>query len=205
MMIFTRIKVTKMSIKKYLHDTAKLSWFWKEYFHSSKMKRRLSPFVARQMQTNVSSFLGKVASGCKSWLRSFLTIHHLYCKRSCNTNLRPFDQKLKGFPARTTSILAYFTGLWLVQIQNIWPFALTKSPAQHIWHLFEQDAFTKSWIVIWPERLHKLFWLYFDKRLAQNFQHVIWSTLTKCLHKISELILSWHIWLAIRQKGLHKI
>ena len=105
MMIFTRIKVTKMSIKKYLHDTAKLSWFWKEYFHSSKMKRRPSPFVARQMQTNVSSFLGKVASGCKSWLRSFLTFHHLYCKRSCNTNLKPFDQRLKGFPARTTSIL----------------------------------------------------------------------------------------------------
>ena len=140
-----------------------IRWFWKEYFHSSKMKRRPSPFVARQMQTNVSSFLGKVASGCKSWLRSFLTIHHLYRKRSCNTNLRPFDQKLKGFPARTTSILTYFTGLWLVQIQNIWPFALTKGLAQNIWLLF-------------------------------------WPTLTKCLSKISKFILSWHMWLAIRQK-----
>ena len=151
-----------------MHDAAKLSWFRKEYFHSSKMKRRPSPFVARQMQTNVSSFLGKVASGCKSWLRSFLTFHHLYCKRSCNTNLKPFDQKLKGFPARTTSILTYFTGLWLVQIQNIWPFALTNGLAQNIWLLF-------------------------------------WPTLTKCLCKISKFILSWHMWLAIRQKDLHKM
>ena len=147
-----------------MHDAAKLSWFRKEYFHSSKMKRRLSPFVARQMQTNVSSFLGKVSSGCKSWLRSFLTFHHLYCKRSCNTNLKPFDQRLKGFPARTTSILTYLT----CSNPKCLSFDLTKLPAQHIWHLIEQDGFTKNWIVIWPERLHKLFWLYCDKRLAQN-------------------------------------